>query len=153
MVIKPLTDDPARFAVGCVFDTDNKQFSQLTVLSVKFHQDGLLTSFEGVTDRNTAETLRGTSLLIAASERRDLESDEFWPDELVGLRVVDTVGANLGTVTKVIEGGAQDRLLVETPDGVFEVPFVAAIVTSVDIPGGHLVIDPPEGLTPAAQPG
>jgi 16S rRNA processing protein RimM len=146
VVIKPSTDDPTRFVVGRVFNTDNKSFSRLTVSSVQSHQDGLLTSFEGVIDRNTAETLRGTSLLIAASERRDLESDEFWPDQLVGLRVVDTLGSDLGIVTKVIEGGAQDRLLVEAQDGEFEVPFVAAIVTSVDVPAGRVVIDPPEGL-------
>ncbi len=148
VVINSLTDDPARFAIGRVFATDNKKFPQLTVSSIQSHRDGLLTSFEGVVDRNTAEALRGTSLLIAASERRDLETDEFWPDQLVGLQVVNPAGAQLGTVTTVVEGGAQDRLQVEGPEGVFDVPFVAAIVTAVDIPGGRLVIDPPEGLTP-----
>ncbi|MEA2001677.1 MAG: ribosome maturation factor RimM [Actinomycetota bacterium] len=152
VVINPSTDDPDRFVVGRVFETDNKKHPCLTVLSVQSHPDGLLTSFEGVVDRNTAEALRGTSLLIAPAERRNLEADEFWPDQLVGLGVVDSAGTDLGTVIGVVEGAAQDRLLVEAPNGTFEVPFVAAIVTAVDISGGRLVVDPPEGLTPAGQP-
>lgn len=146
VVINPLTDDPNRFSAGSVFATDNADYPSMTIGSVQPHKDGLLVALNGVTDRNAAEKLRGTSFLITPSERRDLESDEFWPEQLIGLLVVDPAGADLGRVVDVVAGGAQHRLLIAAPGGEFEVPFVAAIVTEVDVAGGRLVIDAPEGL-------
>jgi 16S rRNA processing protein RimM len=131
---------------GVVFDTDNADYPSLTIGSVQPLKDGLLVTLDGVTDRNAADKLRGTSFLIEPSERRTLESEEFWPEQLIGLQVVDPAGTEVGTVADVVGGGVQHRLLVTAAGGQFEVPFVAAIVTEVDIPSGRIVIDAPEGL-------
>jgi 16S rRNA processing protein RimM len=115
------------------------------------HKDGLLVRFEGVFDREAAEALRGTSFTIAADERRDLDSEEFWPDDLVGCTVVDEAGESLGTVESVVFGAAQDRLSVRTPDGSVEVPFVDAIVPIVDLDARRIVMTPPIGLFPSNE--
>lgn len=146
VVIHPLTDDPDRFSVGRTLATDNRVHPALTILSCQPYKDDFLVTLEAIADRNTAESLRGTSLLIDSSERRDLEGDEFWPDQLIGLIVVDLDGVELGRVEDVIEGGAQDRLQILGEAGRFEIPFVEAIVTDVDVAGGRLVVDPPDGL-------
>ena len=146
VVVRPLTDDPDRFSGGSSFATDRADPVRLTVSSVQPHKDGLLIAFEGVGSRDAAETLRGISLLIERSQRRQLGPDEYWPDELVGLRVVDVDGFELGTVSAVVEGSAQDRLQVASPDGQFEIPFVAALVTEVDMDDRRVVVDPPAGL-------
>ena len=146
VVLKGTTDDPDRFAVGAVLDTDSDDLPVATIRTVQSHKDGLLVSFEGVVDRDAADRLRGTSLFVPIESRRELPADEFWPDDLVGLRVVDLAGVTLGEVQRVIAGSAQDRLEVSGPDGVFEVPFVAALIPEVDLTAGCLTVDLPEGL-------
>ena len=146
VVLKATTDDPDRFAVGAVLDTDSDDLPVATVRSVQSHKYGLLVSFEGVEDRDVADRLRGTSLFVPRDARRELPADEFWPDDLVGLKVVDLAGVALGEVKRVITGPAQDRLEVSGPDGAFEVPFVAALIPEVDLTAGRLTVDLPEGL-------
>jgi 16S rRNA processing protein RimM len=146
VVVRPLTDDPDRFVVDSELNTDRDEPARLKIDTVQPHKDGLLISFAGVGSRDAAERLRGLSLLIAPSERRQLGPDEYWPEQLVGLSVVDQDETPLGAVSQVIEGSAQDRLQVTGPAGQFEIPFVAALVTAVDIDAGRVVVDPPAGL-------
>lgn len=149
VLVRSLSDDPARFAVGAQFLTDEDPARLLTVVEVRPHADGVLVRFEQVWQRNAAEAMRGVTLTIGADERRQLGDDEFWPEDLAGLTAMDGAGVELGTVTAVIEGAAQDRLVVTTPDGVLvEVPFVAAIVGDVDVDSGVVRMDPPPGLFP-----
>lgn len=145
VVVKALTDDPDRFVPGRTLSTDREDLD-LTIDTVQPHKDGLLVAFSGVSDRATAESLRGISLLIEPADRRDLDPDEFWPEQLVGLRVFTVSGSELGRVATVIEGSAQDRLAVAGPGGDFEVPFVAALVPEVDVVAGRVVVDLPAGL-------
>lgn len=100
-----------------------------------------------MTDRNAAEKLRGQGLVIPASSRRDLGPDEFWPDELVGLDVIDGAGTVLGRVKTVETGFSQDRLIVATEDGEFIVPLVSELVPEIDVAGGRVMVELPEGLT------
>jgi 16S rRNA processing protein RimM len=148
VIVRPLTDDPdGRFATGAAFVTDDDPPRTMEVESVGPHQDGLLVRFVGVTDRSSSEALRGVQLTVDASQRRLLEEDEYWPGDLVGCVVVDGEERTLGTVDEVVFGSAQQRLAVMTPQGDrVEVPFVAALVPSVDIEAGRIVVDAPEGL-------
>jgi 16S rRNA processing protein RimM len=151
VVVKPLTDDPDRFAAGRTLATDRSEPRQLTITAVQPHKEGLLITFEGVGNRDGAEKLRGISLLIEPSQRRELGPDEFWPEQLVGLRVFDRTGTELGSISMVIVGSAQDRLQIAGPRGGFELPFVAALVPEVDIAAGRIVIDPPLGLVESSD--
>jgi 16S rRNA processing protein RimM len=146
VVVRPLTDDLSRFAVGEVLDTDQGDLPTVTVDAVQQHKDGLLISFERIGDRNQSEALRGMSFLIDPANRRDLDEDEFWPEQLVGLRVVDAGGTAYGDVVDIVTGAAQDRLRIQGDVEIFEVPFVAAIVISIDVAGGVVVVDMPEGM-------
>lgn len=148
VIVRPLTDDPdERFAIGATFVTDDDPPRTMEVESVGSHKDGLLVRFVDVTDRSSSETLRGVQLTVDASQRRALEEDEYWPGDLVGCVVVDGEENTLGTVDEVVFGSAQQRLAVVTPRGErVEVPFVSALVPSVDIEARRIVIDAPEGL-------
>lgn len=148
VLIQSLTDAPdQRFVAGATFTTAGDSPLTLSVTSVRSHKQGLLLEFESIVDRTAAEALRGEVLTIPRSERRRLEDDEYWEDELVGLRVVGVDGSPLGTVAAVVAAAAQDRLAVAAEDGErVEVPFVDAIVREVRVTEGLLVVDPPEGL-------
>lgn len=146
VVFRPTSDDPERFVPGVTFSTDSPDNPLLTLHHVRAHNDGLLVTFDGVADRNHAERLRGVSLFIQSGQRRELDTGEYWPEQLIGLRVVDRTGNGLGVVTEIIEGTTQDRLVVAGERTTFEVPFVAALVPEVDVAAHQIVVDLPEGL-------
>ena len=145
--MRPLSDDPQRFEVGSEFLTDDPATSRIKFVGVQSHKDGLLVTLDGIADRDSAEELRGVSLLIDSEQRRRLEDDEYWPDDLIGLAVFDTSGRRLGVVAGVVEGASQDRLRVTAGRAQFDVPFVADLVREVDIAEGKLVVDLPDGLS------
>jgi 16S rRNA processing protein RimM len=140
------TDDPdARFAPGSSLATENA--GPLTIETVRAHSGRLLVRFAGIEDRTAAETLRGTLLLVDSADIPPTsDPDEFHDHELIGLAAVTADGAALGEIVDVEHHG-QDLLILRRPDGDDAlVPFVGAIVTSVDVPAGRIVLDPPPGL-------
>ena len=149
VIVRPLTDNPDRYAAGAVFLTDESPSRPVVVVGSKQHKDGLLVRFDGVDDRSAAERLQGVTLTITPAERRQLGAEEFWPDDLEGMVAIDGAGRHIGTVTGVVLGESQDRLVLRTDAGTsFEVPFVEPIVGEVHPSLGHVVVDPPEGLVP-----
>lgn len=126
----------------------------LTISAARLHNGTWLLSFAEVADRNTAESLRGRWLVLSPAEARDEpDADDAWYEgELVGLRVHDPSGRELGTVSALHARPAQDLLEIRLTDGrKVPVPFVTALVPTVDVPGGLVVVDPPGGLFDLAE--
>jgi 16S rRNA processing protein RimM len=148
MTVEVRTDDPdLRFAPGAVLRTDPADRGPLTVAGVRWHREILLLAVEGVDSREAAEELRDTELLVDVAALPALDDpDDFYDHQLGGLTARLADGGLLGRVVAVEHLGA-DRLVVERPEGgEVLVPFVAAIVPSVDLAAGEVVVDPPEGL-------
>lgn len=143
------TDSPEqRLYPSACLRTDRADGILLTVTSVREQKGRLVVKFDGVDDRNAAESLRGVSL-IADSEDLPAEDDAWYPHQLRGLRALDGNGNPLGEVINLVIGAAQDLLIVRTEgdDGrEVMVPFVKQIVTVVDVEAGHVVIEAPGGL-------
>jgi 16S rRNA processing protein RimM len=137
-------DDRSVFAPGAVLTADDGR--RLVVASASPYRDrGALVSFDGIRDRSAAEQLRGLVVTMPAESLPPLAEDEFWPDDLVGLTAVTPSGEELGTVTGVDLGTAQDRIVVTTPSGTeVLVPFVAEFVG--DPHGSRIEIRDPGGL-------
>lgn len=150
------TDEPERrFAAGAMLRTERPRglaapWPALTIASTRWHQSTLLVRFEELTDRSIAESARGLLLhaTVSADESPD-DPEEFYDHQLVGLGAVDLEGHTLGEVTGVVHG-AQDLLQIRTPDGRDAlVPFVSALVPTVDVDAGQVVVaDRPGLVTP-----
>ena len=149
VAVEVRTDDPdARFTVGAELQTDPADVGPLKLAAVRRHSGKLLIRFEGMADRDAAETLRGTLLLVDSADIAPLDDpDEFHDHELIGLTAVTTGGETVGTVDDVLHH-AQDVLVITAEVGGHEilVPFVAALVPEVAVADGRIVIDPPPGL-------
>lgn len=142
-----LHDSGDRFVEGAVLLTNEDVPRELTIVGVRGHQGDYIISFDTVYDRDVADGLRGIQFTIDRADRRQLESGEWWPEDLVGCEVLSTDGDRVGVVASVITGEAQDRVVVETSDGAKgEVPFVSALVPEVDVENRRIVVDLPEGL-------
>jgi len=121
----------------------------ITTIVVKGMTRGaLIARIDGVTTKEEADALRGMNLLAERDQLPSLPDDEFYHTDLMGLMAFDTGGAELGRVKAVQTNGADDLLEIASPalkDSVL-VPFTKAIVPTVDLAAGRLIIDPPGGL-------
>lgn len=144
------TDFPdERFAEGRVVRTEPKSIGPLTITRAKKHGERMLVSFADIHDRAAAEVLKGTELQVEISaDERTGDPDEFFDHQLIGLTVVLDGGTVVGDVSDVIHGAAQDLLAIRVAvtEADVLVPFVADIVTAIDLEAGQLILDPPEGL-------
>jgi len=164
------TDEPdERFVAGSVFTTEvprDRRVSAgparpvsgpgaeyrvpetLTLESGRWHQGKIIAQFAGVLDRNVAEALRGVLLQVDSAEVAPPDDpDEFHDHQLVGLRVETLDGALLGSVARIDHAPASDLIvLAKTGGGTALIPFVTAMVPAVDLAGGRVRVDLPEGL-------
>jgi 16S rRNA processing protein RimM len=148
VVVGVRTDEPElRFARGSRLDTDPAELGPHTLAAIKWHSGELLVRFEDIGDRDAAAELRGTWLTVdSATIAPPADPDEFRDADLVGLSVRTLDGTPVGTVDDVLHSG-QDVLVIKSPDGRdIMIPFVKPLVPEVDVPGGYLAINPPEGL-------
>jgi 16S rRNA processing protein RimM len=101
----------------------------------------------GIGDRDAAEALKGTRLYVERSALPAPDEEEYYHADLLGLAAVLRDGTALGTIRAVHEYGAGDSLEVAADGGrSIIVPFTRAVVPVVDLAGGKVVIDPPDGL-------
>jgi 16S rRNA processing protein RimM len=112
--------------------------------------NGLSARLSGVRTKEEADALKGLRLFVDRDRLPETGDDEYYHADLIGLRVMDTGGAELGTVRAVLNHGASDLLEVMGPGLKAPVllPFTHAVVPTVDVAGGRIVADPPEGLFP-----
>ena len=147
------TDSPnERFRVGAAVTTRLRDGStrDLTIAAAREHSGRLLVRFEEVPTRDVAETLRGALLLADTDTLPPTgDPDEFYDHELAGLRAELADGTVLGKVVEVVHSPAGELLELDVEGREVLVPFVHAIVPTVDIAGGRVVLDPPEGLLDA----
>lgn len=112
-----------------------------TVRALRQGKKGPQVSFDGISTRAEAESIRGAQVYV--DERRQLDEGEYWPGDLIGLEV----RPGGGEVVDVAHGPAQDRLVVQREGAQFEIPFVAALVPVVDIAAGYVEIVEIDGLS------
>jgi 16S rRNA processing protein RimM len=146
VTVEVRTDEPERYFI---------EGNSLEVYGVKrriervhWHGQRLLLTFDGVHDRDAAESLRGAILTVERDvTETPTESDEFYDASLVGCEVRLESGTVLGVVSEVAHLPAQDLLVVCDAVGREHlIPFVQDIVPEVNIGERFVVINPPSGL-------
>lgn len=151
VAVDPATDRPAqRFAVGTRLTSSRGP--ALRVRSARPHAGRWLLAFDTVVGRDGAEALRGVDLRADLTPDDLADGDDYADVALVGCRVHDLEGHDVGGVVDVEHLPMQDLLVVTTgDDATVRIPFVAAIVTDVDLDAGVLTVDPPGGLLDTAE--
>ena len=136
----------ARFARGF---SAFKGCVAVRVAELKAHADGLVARLEGVDDRNLAESLKGCRISLPRSAFPEPEEGEYYWVDLIGLRVVNREGEDLGVVRDLVSTGPTSVLVLEyleTVDGEERaaermIPFVAAYIDDVDRAAGRITAD------------
>ena len=145
--VKSFCADPSSIGdYGPLLDDDGRSWRLTVIRPVK---GGYAVRLAGLTTKEAADALRGQRLWAPREALPALPDDEFYHADLIGLVAVDTGGADLGTVHAVHDHGAGDLLEVRPPQGAPHlVPFTRAVVPTVDLAAGRLVLDAPPGLLP-----
>jgi 16S rRNA processing protein RimM len=142
------SDKSERFAPGAEFLIDGRP---ARVEAVRFVKKSPILKLEGVVDRDGAESLRGCALSVSVLSLPPLPDGEWYVRDLIGCDVYDEAGSVIGTITDVIQNGAQDLYEIAVPDGrVFLLPAVEAFVLRVDVLEKRVVARVPDGLSELA---
>ena len=148
--IEPWTDSAHRFAElenVTLVSPDESSTRDVRVESAREHLGRALVKFAGIDTPEDVQTLRGWTVEIPEEEARELEEDEYFLHDLVGLTLFDANGNERGVVKDVIEGGGGLLLQVQRADEKsFELPFAAELCTEIDLHKKRIVVALPEGL-------
>ena len=146
--VYPTTDDPRRFRrlKEVVLDTGREKLN-LEIEGVKFFKQFVILKFKGLDNINDIEKYRQKSLYVTRKNAVRLQRDEYFIADLIGLKVQDEDGTELGTVKDVIETGANDVYDVEMADGrSLLLPAIKQCILNVDVENGMMQVHVLEGL-------
>src|ERR1700754_1087349 len=120
---------------------------QFEIVSMRAAKDHLVATFKGVAARNDAKKLNGIELYVPRERLPDTDDDEYYHADLIGLAAVSAADEPLGRVVAIHNFGAGDIIEIAPPKGAtLLLPFTNAVVPTVDVKGGRVVIEPPQEI-------
>ena len=144
----PTTDDATRFKTlkQVLLDT-GKETIALEIENVKFFKNMVILKFKGYDNINDIEKYKSKDLLIPREEAVELEEDEYFIADLIGLTVVDESGSELGVLKDVLETGANDVYIVQMKSGQeLMLPAIYDCILDVDLEGSKMTVHVLDGL-------
>ena len=140
------TEDPlAVKAYGPLTTKDGaRQFEVTHVREAKGH---LVATLKGIATREEAERLNGLELYIAREKLPVTDENEYYHADLIGLAAVTPANEPLGRVIAIHNFGAGDIIEIAPAHGAtMLLPFTNAVVPSVDLAGGRVIIELPDEI-------
>ncbi|EJF77858.1 ribosome maturation factor rimM [Bartonella sp. DB5-6] len=142
VLVKSLSAEPQRLKIyGILYDDMGRSYE---IITLRVQKDNAIVRFKGIEDRSAAEALKGIRLYVVRDQLvDDLEEDEFYQVDLIGLYVRDSAGQTLGEVSGFFNFGAGDLLEIRfNTRKTALIPFSKAAVPEICIASGFLVVDP-----------
>ncbi len=145
--LKSFCADPAAIAAYAPLYSEDGSRS-FTVKITRSLNGALAARLSGIATKEQADAVRGLTLYADRAKLPTLPDDEFYHADLIGLEVLDTGGAVLGKVQSVQNHGAGDILEIYAPGlkTTLLLPFTHAVVPTVDLTAGRIIVDPPEEI-------
>ena len=143
----PTTDDPQRFKSlkNVILDTGKEQIP-LEIQGVKFFKQFVILKFKGIDNINDIERYKRRSLFVTREDAVELEEDEYYIADLIGMDVITDEGEE-GKLVDVIETGANEVYVVEFDKyGEVLIPAIHDCILDVDIEAMSMKVHWLEGL-------
>ena len=142
-----LTDFPERFEVtDWVYVGDEFEAEAYRLEKYRWHKKNVLLTLAGITDRTQAEQLKGQLIQVPLEEAVPLPEGDYYLYQLVGLQVITINDEVLGTVTNIIETGANDVYVVNDGQRELLLPAIPDVVKSVELEKGQIIVELIDGL-------
>lgn len=144
----PTTDDPARFKkLKKVFLDTGKEYLEMEIEQVKFFKQFAILKFKGYDSINEIEKYKKKSLLVDRAHAVKLKENEYFIADLLGLEVYTDEEQLLGTLSDVLQTGANDVYVVKMEDDrEVLIPAIQDCILSVDIEERRMKVHLLEGL-------
>ncbi len=140
--VKPETDDPARFLeLTQVYVREGAGYATRAMTCTRVHDGFVYLQFAGASDRDAAEALRGLVLYIDRAHATALPQDAEFICDLLGCEAFDQEGQRIGKLVDVLQPGANDVYVLDTPRGELMLPALKRVVLSVDVRAKRMVLD------------
>ncbi len=146
--VYPTTDDMKRFKKlkNVILDT-GKEHMPLEIEGVKFFKQFAILKFKGIDNINDIEKYKGKSLLVERKNAVRLRKNEYFIADMIGLSVLTEDGEKFGTLKEVMETGANDVYIIDSPKyGEVLIPAIKQCILQVDIEEGKMLIHLMDGL-------
>ena len=147
VAVQALSEVQSRFEPGSRLFLGEGQKDDLTVREARTHRGRILVSFEGVDDRDRAESMTGAFLFVPSASAPELPEGEYWTHELVGCDVVTEDGRRLGRIREIIHTAANDVWVAEEDEGEILIPALKDVVKDVDVRARRVIVREVAGLT------
>lgn len=144
----PTTDDINRFDFlkDVILDTGRERL-ELEVAGVKYFKNMVILKFKGMNSINDVEKYRGCSLLVTRENAVELEEDEYFVCDLIGLKVITDEGEELGELVDVLQTGANDVYVTRMAGGrEILLPAIAECVQKVNLKENTMTVHVMDGL-------
>lgn len=145
----PTTDDPERYSYlkDVILDTGREKI-ELKIERVKYFKQFVIVKFKGINDINDIEKYKGKSLWVTRENAVELEEGEYFIADLIGLKVVTDKNEEFGTLTDVMQTGANDVYVVKTfaDDKEVLLPAIKECVLDVNLDEQIMTVHIMEGL-------
>ncbi|MBS7303838.1 MAG: ribosome maturation factor RimM [Lachnospiraceae bacterium] len=144
----PTTDDVKRFSKLKEVELETTSgTTTLHIKGVKYFKQFAILKFEEFDSLNAVETIKGKKLYVTRKNAVKLQKDEYFIADLIGMKVVDNVLQLEGTLTDVIQTGANDVYDIALSDGrQFLLPAISDCILNVDMENRLISIHVLEGL-------
>ena len=144
----PTTDDVTRFRqLKKVYLDTGREMLPLEIQNVKFFKQFAILKFKGIDNINDIEKYRGKSLMIDREDAVDLEEDEYFIADMIGMKVCTEDGSEFGTLKDVMETGANDVYIIDSLEhGEVLIPAIRECILDVDMDEERMTIHLMEGL-------
>lgn len=143
----PTTDDAARFKElkKVLLDT-GKERIELEIQSVRFFKQFVIVKFKGIDNINDIERYKGRSLLVSREDAVELDKDEYYIADLIGMDVFTEEG-HFGVLRDVMETGANEVYIVDSDShGEVLIPAIRQCVLNVDPEENRMTVRIMDGL-------
>jgi 16S rRNA processing protein RimM len=127
-----------------ILKSPNGAISEHRIGWVKPHNRLVLVSFSGVADRDSAEDLKGSFLLINKNQLPEPGENTYYWNDLIGLKVETADGKYLGVLKEIIATGANDVYVIKDQKKEILIPAIAAVVKRVDLEERCMQVTLPE---------
>lgn len=133
--VKPITDDLKRFnELKEVFVEQKGNLEKLIISKVRYYKNMVILTFKGLDNVEQVEKYKGYYLKVDRKDAVNLEEDEYFIVDLIGLDVFKITGENLGKIIDVFPTGSNDVYVVKNNEGKqILIPAISKVVKTVDI--------------------
>ena len=146
--VYPFLDDPGRFSLfSKVFLEKGGRRIEAEIEKARYFKNMVILKFKGIDDIESVMPYRGYEIMVTREEAAELKEGQYFEADLIGMKVFDEEGAELGELKNVIHTGANDVYTVSLTDGgEVLIPAIKDCIKQVDVEAGEMKVHLLPGL-------